>query len=62
MFLCVLCLLNSDIRLTVMGGSDNTFVAVVLPEVFLKDSKYEVSLHHFYICLHHRKLKKSLVE
>lgn len=62
MFLCVLCLLNSDMPHTEMGGSDNIFVAVVLPEVFLKDTKWEVSLHDFYICLHHRKLKKCLEE
>lgn len=60
MLLCVLDLLNSDMPLTEMGGSDNIFVAVVLPEVFLKDSKCEVSLHHYYICLHHRKLKNCL--
>lgn len=47
MFLCVLCLLNSDMPHTEMGGSDNIFVAVVLPEVFLKDTKWEVSLHEF---------------
>lgn len=46
MFLCVLCLLNSDIPLTEMEGSDNIFVAVVLPDVFLQDSKCEVSLHY----------------
>lgn len=62
MFLCVLCLLNSDIPLTEMEGSDNIFVAVVLPDVFLQDSKCEVSLHHIYICLHHRKLKNGLEE
>lgn len=52
MFLCVLCLLNSDIYLTEMGGSDNIFVAVVLPEVFLQDSKCEVSLHFYTSHLH----------
>lgn len=61
MFLCVPCLFNSDI-LTEMRGSDNIFVAVVLPEVFLKDSKCEMSLHHSYICLHHRKFKNCLEE
>lgn len=60
-FVWVKSLLNFDIPLAEIGGSD-VFVAVVLPEDFLQDSECEVSLLNVYICLHHRKQQYCLKE